>query len=244
MTTVYWNIFDKDAIHPEHCMALSHFNPEPVLPYIVANRKVVDPNEAYISCPAFLDYYKNIYLVRSPVDIQITYTSDTNGLRIAPQDQYFYDKFIKHRGNPSVKENPFLMSFLFYYLYIADDECMVEQLPVTFHDNAVASKIRVISGTFDISKWFRPVEFSFEFLNKDEPLVIKRGDPLYYIRFVPKDNSKVRLEKKKLSEEVFNATNSCTSLKFGLPRQPFKILYELAKRVKPKLSKKCPFNWR
>jgi hypothetical protein len=238
MTTVYWNIVDKDSQNPTDCMVLSHFEPEPVLPYIIKNREVPDPTNSYTSCPAFLDYYKNVYLVRSPVNIEIVYDQNTNGLAIHPQKQDFYDKFIKHRGDPKTKQSPFLMSFLIYYLFITDESCIIEQLPVTFHDNSVASKIRVISAAFDIGKWFRPIEFSFEFLNKDEPLIIKRGDPLYYVRFIPSNGGKVRLEKKLIPDEVSRTVKSCTSLKFGLPRQSLKTLYKLAERIKPAFNKK------
>jgi hypothetical protein len=242
MTTVYWNIFQANKIVQDDCMVLSHFDPEPVLPYIIKNR--VATTDDYLTCPAFLDYYKNTYVIRSPVDIKIMFNSNTRTLNILPQRQEFYDTFIKYRGDLNAISNPFLMSFALFYLFISNDDCMLEQTPVSLHDTSFSSKIRLIGGTFNINKWFRPVEFGFEFINENEPLIIKRGDPMYYIRFVPKNGKKVTLVKKQFSEADHASVMACANLKKGMEKQPFKVLYELAKRIKPKVAKKCPFNWR
>lgn len=239
-TNVYWNIYDPITPNSSNYLVLTHFDPEPILPYIIKNRERPSDANTYTTCPAFLDYHKNTYVIRSPVDIQFKYDPKSGQLNISPQSQDFYDSWVMHRGNYS----PFLMSFGLYYLFIADQDCMVEQTPVTFHDNVVSSKIRLISGTFNIGKWFRPIDFGFEFLDESQPLIIKRGDPLYYLRFVPKDNKKINLVKRKMSNEIHTSVESCINVKKGLTKQPLKVLYSLAEKLRPKVTKKCPFNWR
>lgn len=240
MTTIYWSPWADEA----HWGDLTFYEPEPVLPYIAKTRSSGDLGH-YIQCPAFRDYYKNMYMVRSPISITISYDRKTDSLQITPQDQKFYDNYIRPRGRQRGSNDPFLMSIAVQYLFLADAKCFIEQLPVTYHEASVASKIRLIPGTFDISQWYRPVEFAFEILDDTNPLAIKRGDPLFYVRFVTDD--KVSLKYKEVDSKTREAVNACLTVKEGARQLDLHTLYTLALRVKDKLwfnKKKCPFNWR
>ena len=219
MTTVYWQFKDKGI----KALSLLYFDPELLLPEIAKIR-----NSQYIKCPAFLEYYKNTYLIRSPIDIKITY--DNGQLYITPQNQDFYNSYINHRGHQITETDPFLMSFVLQYLFIADKDCFVEVLPASFH--SIATKIRTIQGTFNINKWFRPIEFAFEFINENEPLVIKRGDPLFYVKFRTPKDEKVFLEQKDFEKSVLNNVKACVNLKNALPNCSLNYLYKLAQRIK------------
>lgn len=246
MTKVYWNTFDKVlGVYGEKSdlsmIKMAYLEPEPVIPYIINNREC-ENNGHYTKCPAFLDYYKNTYVLYSPVDLTIEYNSQTKIINTKPQGQDFFDKFVVYRGHEIGENDPFLMSLNFYHIFVADKDCMIEQLPNTFHNDCVSSKIKIISGTFDISKWHRPIVFAFEINDTSKPLVIKRGDPLCYIRFIPKDGKKINLIEKEFSEKELTNINRCLHLKLAVPKMPLKILYDMAKKfVKPK--KKCPFNF-
>jgi hypothetical protein len=221
MTTVYWQFKDR----PLGALGLAYYEPELALPDILKNK-----SSEYIKCPAFLDYFKNTYLIRSPVDIKITYNNGI--LNILPQGQEFYNDYIVHRGNEIKENDSFLMTLNFNYLFIASKDCFIEVMPAVFHE--ISTKVRLIPGTFNIHKWFRNIEFAFEFLNENEPLVIKRGDPLYYVKFRPLNNEKVLLEQKYFDESVLKAVSSCSFLKLALPSKPLNFLYKLAERIKLK----------
>lgn len=222
MTTVYWQFIDT----PAQALELAYFDPELLLPEISKIR-----NSKYIKCPAFLEYYKNTYLIRSPIDITITYNKGQ--LSIYPQAQKFYDAYVTHRGHQIEENDPFLMSLIFQYLFIADKDCLIETIPAIFHD--ISTKIRLIPGTFNINKWFRPIEFGFEFINENEPIVIKRGDPLFYVKFKTPKDEKILLKQKDFDKSILNAVKKCTHLKFAININPLKVLYKLAERIKIKL---------
>jgi len=221
MTTIYWQFKDTSA----QALELAYFDPEPLLPEISKIR-----NSRYVKCPAFLEYYKNTYLIRSPIDMTITYNKGQ--LTIYPQTQKFYDAYVIHRGHQIKETDPFLMSLNIQYLFIADKDCVVEQIPAMFHD--ISTKLRLISGTFNIHKWFRPTDFAFEFINENEPIVIKRGDPLFYVKFKTPKDEKIVLKQKHFDESVFNNVKSCTNLKNAIPKCPLKVLYKLTERIKLK----------
>lgn len=240
MTTVYWTPYTPKI----NWSNLTFFEPEPVLPYIAKQRDCSSKTH-FTKCPAFQDYYRNVYVIKAPIDITITYDKHQNYLTIYPQDQDFFNSHIIMRGNQVGANDPFLMSMSIAYLFIADAQCAIEQLPVTHHDKVVAEKIRLIQGTFDISKWYRPTDFAFELLTPDEPLVIKRGDPLFYVRFVSKD--KIKLDYREQTKEVTDIVMACTSIKSVQQGLGLQTLYKLAERLRNKLwfnKKKCPFNWR
>lgn len=243
MTTIQWGLFKESHKLLHEGLELAYFPPEPVLPYILANRNPVKAN-AYTQCPAFLDYYRNVYVIKSPFDIKLNIDAKTGYMHIFPQAQEFYDTFLLNRSDAVGEGDPFLFSLSIFYLFAADKECVLEEIPVTFHDSPLNSKLRVISGTFDISKWFRPVEIAFEVLDKNDTISIRRGDPLVYIRFIPAQGKKVYLENKPFTSEQIKAVYKCTTLKECVPKQPLEVLYKYAEKLKPLFSrKKCPFNW-
>lgn len=242
MTTVYWGqCFESTELFDSLSLLLAE--PEPVLPQIIRDREVIAGS--FTSCPAFQDYYRNTYVVRSPVDITLTYDAKADFLYIKPQDQNFFDNFLIHRGTQIGKDDKPLFSFNIRYLFIADKDCLIEQIPVSMHDVNHNQSARLIGGTFNIAKWYRPIEFAFELLTDE--FKIKKGDPLFYVRFVPKDSKKISLVYKEYTDEDILIAKKCTYLKKAQQNLGLEALYKLAERLHHKLwfnKKKCPFTWR
>lgn len=236
MTTVVWSVLDDKL----SWMPLAFLEPEPVYPEIAGSRnfsKATTNN--YLTCPAVTGYFKNTFVIKSPVDLDLSFDPNTNWISLKNHNQNFYDSFIKNRCDIRLdKEAPMIMSFFMYYIFYADKPCLIEQLSPSMHLQTCVQNIRVIPGTFDISQWFRPLEATFEIVDPTKPLIIKRGDPLFYARFITKDDSKVTLDYKKFTPEMRNEFNKCVDLKNGIPNLPLKKLYELAKRIDRKIFRK------
>jgi hypothetical protein len=244
MTTIYWNFYPYP--NGENMLDLVGIEPTPLLPELAKTRNALDDNH-YMKCPAFQDYYKNTYVIRCPMDITISYDKQRNFLSIYPQNQNIYDNFIRPRITAAGKDDPFLLSFALLHLFIADKSCMIEQLPANLHTSDFLSRTNVVPGTFDIAKWFRPIEFAFEVSDFTEPLKLKRGDVLFYFRFIPSDGGKVELKQTEFDESTINITKRCLALKDIQPKQVLDFLYTIATKYKNKLwfnKNKCPFNWR
>lgn len=240
MTTVYYGIYhNSDSLN---ALSLLFMKPEPLLPEIIKTRDVTHDSH-FTKCPAFQSYYKNTYVVRCPIDITIKYDKATGNLSIFPQTQEFYNKRVTHRGHQIGASDSFCMSLELDYLFIADEECIMEQLPVTFHSTVNTNNIRLINGCFDIGNWYRPLQFSFEMTG--DTVVFKRGDPLFYVRFLPKHTSKVELIERTYTKDELDGVNMCVTVKDAQPKLSLDILYALAKKLafKKMLSKKkCPLS--
>jgi hypothetical protein len=223
---------------------LAFFEPEPVFKNIASSR-VKDTN--YLKCPAFQDYYKNCFLLRAPIDLTINISNQPDGNKFASIDKYtqeFFDNNIKIRYEEGYKHP--ILHISFFYVFYADKPLMVEQLSPSMHKTELQNNINLISGTYDISKWIRPVEFAFEVIDDTKPIVIKRGDPMYYVRFLTTD--KISLTKEESSEELNKVVNSCTRLKDYVPNNTLDKNYSMGSWAvnlfKDKIfKKKCPFSF-
>lgn len=245
MTTVHWDIHDNPALGPTYeTLKIVYLPPEPVLPYILNSRQHAG-NNTYLKCPAFIDYYKNVYVIKSPFSMQINFNAKDKYLSVQPQNQEFYDAFLLNRADVISEDDPFLFSLLIKYLFTADADCAIEELPVTFHDSPLNSKLKLIPGTYNIGKWFRPLEAAYEVMAKAESISIKRGDPLFYVRFIPKDNKKVTLKHVKFSSEQLKAVQHCAKLKESFPQHSLSAAYKLVEKLSLLFNRKrCPFTWR
>lgn len=210
------------------------FEPEPIIDYLSTNRKGTE----ILKCPAFLDYYKNTYLIKAPIDLTFTVSgSHIDCQNLYPQD--YLEKIFLNRHQP---ENLYsTVSLAWYYMFYSNESVMIEVIPPTWHKNSFQNNINVIGATFDISKWYRPLEFAFEIIDDTQPIVIKRGDPLYYVRFNTLE--KVKLVKQETSEKIEELSVMCTGLKTFIPnnsmRKNYSLMHKLINKFK---SKKCPFK--
>ena len=86
----------------------------------------------------------------------------------------------------------------------------------------------MIPGTMNIHKWIRPVDFTFEIIDLDQPLHLKRGDPLFAVKF--KTSEKVNLTHIEYSKDLKHITEACLASKTYVPRKSLKYRYKMAER--------------
>jgi hypothetical protein len=243
MTTVFWGCGISEN---SRWFELSAIEPAPALPEIIKARDVTN-SQHFTRCPAFLEYYKNTYVIKSPIDIEFAYDHVTRRLGISPQGQTFYEANIMHRGHLIGERDDFLMSFALNFLFIADKDCVMELLPCLMHKSEFTDKTRLVGGTFNINKWYRPIEIAFEVKNQATSIKLKRGDALAYVRFLPKDASKIKMEHKNFPKETLDVVSACLFAKDSNNKFSLAMLYKFSERIRDKLwfnKKKCPFNWR
>ena len=108
MTTIYWTPSNPstyyDKAHPDHGVFKEVYvvfnEPKPYLQYIFEKRGRED---AFTSCPAFLDYFKNTYVITSPFDFTVDYTK--NKLTFISSNENV-QRFLKICSNDRAYEQP------------------------------------------------------------------------------------------------------------------------------------------
>jgi hypothetical protein len=223
------------------------FEPEPIVKHIAATR--IKYNTEYLKCPAFQDYYKNTFVIKSPIDLIINLQKMPDGSSVLATDRYdqgFYDSYILDRGE-TVSGNR-LMSVQFSTLFYSKESVIMEQLNASMETTDLMKNTRCVQGEFDISKWIRPTTFSFETLDALKPLVFKRGDPLFYVRF--RTEKKINFIRTDWTEDIGRVVNSMVNVKTFMKNNSLETNYELAKPyidsnkdVLFKPNKKCPFGF-
>lgn len=197
--------------------------PDPIISAIIKER----PDAGYTKCPAFVDACRNGFIVRSPVDINMTLDHGEKAVTTDRYGQDFYDSEINNRGNQSDSNNPFLMSLFPRILFYAKDPVEIEQLDLLVLP--APANVKTIPGKFDISKWMRPVEWAVEIDQAITTLSIKVGEPLFMVRFNTQDNVPVKLVRVTQTSELVAAVNTCVSVKEYRPKLGLKKLYGLSK---------------
>ena len=239
--------FNKGAF-TDKAVNTMYFEPEPLLNELVKER---DKNTGVFRCPSYLDYYKNVYVIRSPFDINIKVNvenplgEDSKYITIDNYGQEFFDKYFVIRD--AGKNNKTLLSFVIQYMFYSDEPVEMECLHPVEHKNSFTANTSVVQGVFDISKWIRPVECAFTIHDDSEGIKIKRGDPLYYVRFVT--NKKVKLDKVKYTPELDEVVESLVQVKAFQPNNSMQENYSIAHNYLTKFSglfkkkKRCPFSF-
>jgi hypothetical protein len=132
-------------------------------------------------CPANTQFLKNFWVIKSPFDLTLNINRKEKTCYIN-QNQRFFNTFVSMRWNQFTETDLALCSFNFCYLFVSDKPVMIEVYPAFLHEQV--KNTRFINGSFNIYKWQRPVDFSFEILNDNEPVEIKREQPLFYVKFL------------------------------------------------------------
>jgi len=222
------------------------YEPQPVLKHFIEER---NKEVAFLKCPAVTDLYKNTYVIRCPIDLYLHYEKDEYNfpkLVCDNHSQEFFDKFIVQRN--ITENNKFnMVSLSFGYILYAKESLEVEvAYPcMSHHASTTLKNISIVCGKYDIGKWVRPLEYAFEVHDISKPLIFKRGDPLYYLRF--HTNKKINLIRSEVDEEVMDVMESCMLIKHYKKRNTLSENYDMAKHLIAKFRKKfnkCPFDFR
>ena len=221
--------------------------PEPVLKSIKEDDR---DNSNIMLCPAFTGYLKNTFLIRAPIDFTLTVDSFTKTISCDKFDQRFFDEWFSYRPNDFANPSRPLVTTGPKLVFVADEDIFIESIPAIMHNTEFIKNINIIPGTYNIHRWIRPVDVSFEVLDTNKPLKFKRGDPLMYVRFIDPKGRKVELERIEQTTDLTNTIAGMTSLKFFVPKMKLEKLYDMAydwiknRKWLPAKSKKCPFKWK
>lgn len=181
----------------------------------------------YLSCPAVRTAAQGYFAIRSPFSIHLRFKKNEDVASIIPI--YPYTTVNETKLGEMIRLEPRdlwrsddipLLQIPSPYFFIADEPTDVEQCQPIFADTT-SMNWRIISGRFDIYGWQRPLNWAIEWDTKCGDLIVKMGEPLYYVRFYDASGKIIinpDLIKTALTEELrarLNSTFGVTSLQRG-----------------------------
>ena len=95
-----------------------------------------------------------------------------------------------------------------------------------FYKSSFYNNLRFIPGSFDIGRWFRAIDIACEYVGEYDRIVIKRGDPMCYVRFNTPNNKKIKLVRIRPDKEIEDLCQTTTSTKEYVPGLSLETLYK------------------
>lgn len=181
------------------------------------------PKAQFLSCPAVQDLYKNTYVIYAAMDMDVTVSKRVDGSYtyfIKDMPQHVANLYITIREDGTLTLPP-------AYVFYTDGSMLMETFPVPTL-NAQLENATYIAGVFDIGKWVRPVDFTLIPLDVKKPIRVKRGDPLFCVRFIPQRDAVIRLVRVPFTQELNEALFACVGVKEFVKGLPLRKLYTMA----------------
>lgn len=163
-------------------------------------------------CPAAIQFDRLHYAINCPVDLHLRLSANSDGqlqmtnvdgpmstvrpsglqklIVMSPQHEW------RHPQRP-------ILQMVTPYVFLSDDPVYVNQFPPFLHYNKNRWPGVQICGRFPIDVWPRVHMWALEWHDMSADLILKRGEPLFYVRFETTDpSSLVRLVEAERTDEL------------------------------------------
>lgn len=169
------------------------------------------------NCPAVTDHESRLIEVLCPIDIKLRFLRDAQGnpsmagidgeqSTIRPQ-QFSQMVMAVHPSEWRHPDRP-LIQVMTPLLFVADEPVWMSQLPAFYHRASPPLPGVMLGGRFPIHIWPRELVWAFEWHDTSSDLIIRRGDPWFYVSFETDDPSRhVRLVEAEMTEPLKAYTN-------------------------------------
>lgn len=164
------------------------------------------------ACPSAVDFDLRHFIIPCPVDLTLSFQQmpngqlqlvDADGDQSAMRPTGMRNLVVMHPQNEWRHPDRPLIQMIAPYVFVADDPCYLVQSPPYLHYFPTPRPGMQIGGRFPIHIWPRPLSWGFEWYDVTKPLVLKRGDPWFYVHFETENPSaRVRLVEQENTEEL------------------------------------------
>ena len=189
--TVYWACTDFGFVAPAIDNAYRDLH---------SRIKSMDGTNPHISndvrlCPSSNNYIKNTFRVKSPIDYNITWSG--NRFSSSSKDLEFFERFVLQRDTSA---GFVTLSFANYIFFTEEPSLLMEVKNSIYANNSFNNNTTLVEGSMDIGKWYRNTDLTFFINNSNTTVDIKRGDPLFYVKFIT--DKKIKMQKFDFNPEL------------------------------------------
>lgn len=230
---VFWSPW-VDNVSAETAWASTVYLP-PVPLLGLAHGTVQNTGNSLFKCPAVKGLIKNDFVIKSPFDLTLTFDQTTATVSTDNYGQEFYNNYVNNRSIPN---GPIILTIPPRYVFFSKDDVQMMSMDLPIISSNSSKNIKIIPGKFDISKWCRPIDFTFTVVDPLLPVILKAEEPLWAVRFYTPNNVPVKLTQFELTPDIINKVGSMVTLKKFRKFLPLEKCYELAAGVMQQLKKK------
>lgn len=178
-------------------------------------------------CPAFADYYKNVFAISATFDYTLKYDKAQCSLISDDYEQDYFNRNVLIRDL-----NVGIFSYTEPKLFLVPDtdSLVVEKMGLMYPFEA--TEYAVIPGMFDVGKHVRSFELAMK-VSRDAVIDFKRDKPLYLLRF--RTNEKVIFKRFYFTREFEDIVNAFNFVRDRVRKsQPLSFYYKLSSDYKTK----------
>jgi hypothetical protein len=221
-TTIYWSPWYRDhKIYTENYLA--YYDLEKVYVDLVKNKEERNIADNFFNCHAFKNFCKNLYSLKNPYTVDLIYEGERVFSKNPPKTGYDLSitSQVKH---PSVKDS-LTINYCTNWIFFADKPVQLQTMQPWMHKTQASKTSFYVPGSFDISKWFRPIEMACQLFPGENTFSSIEGEPLIYANFLT--DEPIVLKKFYLTPELIDLSTSCTHLKFFKKFKSLNSLYKI-----------------
>lgn len=151
-----------------------------------------------MSCPAVRALVEGLYVVRAPYSLKVRFKTFDDGATFSPiypfttvAEERFRSIFRVEPPNIWRNRHTPIFQLPSPYLFVSDTPTV---MAVNHPFLADTSRLnwRLIPGQFNIHAWQRPLNWAIEWDTSVGDLIIKQGEPLYYLQFMDLDGRAIK----------------------------------------------------
>jgi hypothetical protein len=218
MKTIYWSPFAQHERYPS--VQLMYDTPDALLTDLLPRRNKKANGDNWFQCYAFQASVKNSFILRSPFTASFGVDDE---LGIIPINQDLNNlsnmKFIVKK-QPSVI-NAHTIAIRGLWMFWSEESLEITTSNPEYHRKPYDGYY--VGGSFDIGKWFRPIEGAIQLNNEVNAVSIKRNDPLAYVKF--HTDEPVQLKRFYMTKELEELHWACINYKQYDPHRTLPYLY-------------------
>jgi len=210
--------------------------------FLKPEKYAINKNYDHARCPAFKEYYKNTFTIFQQFPINFEYDLDTQYLRTDLRRQSEFDQYFELTSGWLNGEKPTIQVKNQFLFWTKEKDVWIEQIP---HHSLSEKGLELVSGTFPISVWYRPINVGLMIPNKSGSYSIDRGDPLCNVRFTKKGDHDIMFElvKSPIPGDFYQKMRQQHNITIW---HPFRSWKTIKNRLNKETDSKCPvsFLWK
>jgi hypothetical protein len=166
----------------------------------------------FLRCPAFIKQQKNLYALKFSFSYELYMDVENDKVKSDKYDQSFFDEFVYIRDIDNA-----MLSLPMSYVFIAENPVDMEYTSAYNVSNGFVDNTIIIPGSFDIGKWYRPLDLSFIVKDKNKKVTFNENDAYAFVNF--HTDKKVNLIRFDTTPQITELFNSILLSKFAKSKE-------------------------
>ncbi len=167
---------------------------------------------SYKACTGAKNLFQNTFVIKSPFDVD---ASIVDGVVYEPNQLVSLRK--------PTYANAYSIDYDFNWVFFSEESVEIVQTPPYMHSTQASEYGILASGSFDISKWFRTINLTYNLHQGVNTFNTKKDEPLCYIDFRTK--KRVILKQFELTHDLHSLAFAAAELKQFFPFESLETLY-------------------